>query len=72
MRRFDYEILVPFNDVSSQTGVGYIVSSTDLKFPGKGLLTYLKEAGALGWEIVAIGDLGFSGRNEIVLKRETP
>lgn len=67
MQKFDYEILIG-RPAQNPTGVQWQLGS-DGQNLGSGLVDILKSLGQHGWEVVAVGNLGFSQQNEILLKR---
>ena len=70
MKKFEYEILVGKSDNAVSAGVVWYRSSDFTKSLGPNLPKILNEMGKRGWEVVAIGDIGFDSNKEIVLKRE--
>ena len=67
MAHFQYQILVG-KDQANVPGsmVWFLNGSQQL---GPELPQILNQLGKQGWEVAGIGDLGFGGRAEIVLKR---
>ena len=71
MTQFEYEILVGKDDAATAGGVRWFLA-TDMRQPlGDNLPAILNALGRQGWEVVALGDVGFDARSEIVLKRES-
>ena len=71
MTQFEYEILVGTDDAAAAGGVRWFLA-TDMRQPlGDNLPAILNALGRQGWEVVALGDVGFDARSEIVLKRES-
>jgi hypothetical protein len=66
---FQYEILVARNNPAVPTGIIWYRASP-MTALGPNLPEILNKYGQQGWEVVATGDLGFDGRNEIILKKE--
>ena len=70
MRKFEYEILIGRSDPGVSAGVVWYRSSDLSTSLGPNLPRILNEMGKRGWEVVAMGDVGFDSKNEIILKRE--
>jgi hypothetical protein len=69
MAAFEYEILIGKSDASAAGGVLWYIAS-DMRAPaGDHLPLLLNTLGNDGWEVVAVGDIGFDARTEILLKR---
>lgn len=69
MATFEYEILIGKADASAAGGVVWYIAS-DMRSPtGDHLPLILNTLGSDGWEVVAVGDIGFDARTEILLKR---
>lgn len=69
MAAFEYEILVGKDEPGVPGGVLWFLAS-DMRVPlTASLPAILNTLGAEGWEVVAIGDIGFDARTEILLKR---
>lgn len=72
MAAFQYQILIgqdispPFRGQPST--VHWFISTTG-EDCGSNLPALLNKLGAEGWEVVGIGDLGYTTRNEILLKK---
>ena len=69
MATFVYDILVGKNAPGAASGVIWFLASDMRTSLGDNLPAILNVLGSGGWEVAAIGDLGFDGRAEIVLKR---
>ena len=69
MATFEYEILIGKNDPSAAGGVVWYLASDMRKSVGDHLPLLLNTLGSDGWEVVAIGDIGFDARTEIIMKR---
>ncbi len=69
MASFEYEILIGKSDESAAGGVVWYIASDMRKPAGDHLPMILNTLGNDGWEVVAIGDIGFDARTEILLKR---
>ena len=69
MATFEYEILIGKNDPSAAGGVVWYLASDMRKSVGDHLPLLLNTLGSEGWEVVAIGDIGFDARTEIIMKR---
>jgi len=65
---FQYEILVARNNPAVPGGIIWYRGS-NMTALGPNLYQILNQFGQQGWEVVATGDLGFDGRNEIILKK---
>lgn len=70
MAKYEYEILTGRDQMGSDEGVTWYLTSNMGQNLGPQLPTILNQLGANGWEVVGIGDLAFSKRAEIVLKRQ--
>ena len=66
--RYQYYILVAKNNPSVTGGIEW-VDSEKFHSVGPNLPAILNHLGALGWEVVAVGNLGFDGHNDILFKR---
>ena len=69
MAVFEYEILIGKDDPSAAGGVEWYLASDMRQSLGDHLPAILNGLGAQGWEVVALGDVGFDARAEILLKR---
>ncbi len=69
MDRFEYEILTGRDRLDVPGGVMWYATSKMEKELGPQLPEILNRLGAEGWEVTGIGDVGYSRRSEIVLKR---
>jgi hypothetical protein len=67
MAQFQYQILVGKDESNVRSGVVWFLNG--IQDLGPHLPQILNELGNQGWEVAGIGDLGFGGRAEIVLKR---
>ena len=70
MATFEYDILVGKNAPDAASGVIWFLASDMRSALGDNLPAILNVLGSKGWEVAAIGDLGFDARAEIVLRRE--
>jgi hypothetical protein len=70
MKKYEYEILVGRSDPNVSAGVIWFRSSNLNLSLGPNLPRILNDMGHLGWEVVALGDIGFDSKSEIILKRE--
>lgn len=70
MAVFEYDILVGKNEPSAAGGVVWFLATDMRTSLGDHLPAILNGLGKVGWEVVALGDVGFDARSEIVLKRE--
>ena len=71
MSKFEYEILTGRDQLGVPGGVTWFLAS-NLENPlGPQLRTILNDLGNQGWVMAGIGDVAFSGRAEIILKRPT-
>lgn len=70
MTRFEYEILIGKNDNEAAGGVLWFLASDMRQSVGDNLPAILNGLGNEGWEAVALGDIGFDARAEILLKRK--
>ena len=69
MSKFQYQILVGRDQLGVPGGVVWF-SSSNMETPlGPQLQNILNDLGGQGWEMAGIGDVAFSGRAEIILKR---
>jgi hypothetical protein len=66
---FEYEILIGKNEPSAAGGVEWYLASDMRQSLGGHLPAILNALGAERWEVVALGDVGFDARAEIILKR---
>jgi len=66
---FEYDILVGKNDSAAAGGVVWFLATDMRTSVGDNLPAILNVLGQDGWEIVALGDVGFDARSEIILKR---
>lgn len=69
MAAFEYDILVGKSDSGAAGGVVWFLATDMRSSLGDNLPAILNVLGGEGWEIVALGDVGFDARSEIVLKR---
>lgn len=69
MTRYAYEVLVGREQADAAGGVVWYMGSDMREVVGDNLPLLLNSLGDEGWEVVAIGDLGFDARSEILLKR---
>ena len=69
MTAFEYDILVGKNDSDAAGGVVWFLATDMRTSVGDNLPAILNVLGQDGWEIVALGDVGFDARAEIILKR---
>jgi hypothetical protein len=69
MATFEYEILIGKSDPTAAGGVVWYLASDMRKSMGDHLPLILNTLGGDGWEVVAIGDIGFDARTEILMKR---
>ena len=69
MATFEYEILIGRDEPTAAGGVVWYLASDMRKVVGDHLPDILNSLGAEGWEVVAVGDVGFDARSEIILKR---
>jgi hypothetical protein len=68
---FEYEILVGKDEPGAAGGVVWYLASDMRQSVGDHLPAILNGLGQEGWEVVALGDVGFDARAEILLKRAT-
>jgi hypothetical protein len=66
---FEYDILVGKNDSRAAGGVVWFLASDMRSSLGDNLPAILNVLGAEGWDVTALGDVGFDARAEIILKR---
>ena len=69
MATFEYEILIGRDEPTAAGGVVWYLASDMRKVVADHLPDILNSLGAEGWEVVAVGDVGFDARSEIILKR---
>ena len=69
MDKFQYEILTGRDQMGIEGGVVWFRTSNMSEPLGPELPMILNELGAEGWELAGTGDVAFSGRVEIILKR---
>lgn len=67
---FEYEILIGKNEPEAAGGVDWYLASDMRQSVGHHLPAILNALGAEGWEVVAVADIGFDARAEIILKRK--
>ena len=67
--QFEYEILIGRTAPSSSSGVEWYLASDMRQVIGDRLSPLLNALGSEGWEVVAVADVGFDARSEILLKR---
>ena len=70
MTRYAYEVLVGREQADAAGGVVWYMGSDMREVVGDNLPLLLNSLGDEGWEVVAVGDLGFDARSEILLKRK--
>lgn len=70
MVQFEYEILIGKAAPRAAGGVEWYLASDMRNCLGDHLPVILNTLGRAGWEVVALGDVGFDARAEILLKRE--
>jgi hypothetical protein len=66
---FKYEILVARSNTAAPSGIVWHLGST-MQPLNPNLILVLNQMGQQGWEVVAIGNLGFDMGNEILLKKQ--
>jgi hypothetical protein len=66
---FEYDILVGKNESGAAGGVVWFLATDMRSSLGDNLPAILNVLGEDGWEVVALGDVGFDARSEIILKR---
>ena len=66
--RYHYYILVAKSNSSVTGGIEW-VDSINFRSVGPNLPAILNHLGSQGWEVVAIGNLGFDGHNDILFKK---
>ena len=71
MSKFEYQILTGRDKLGAPGGVVWFRSNNLDEPLGPQLPEILNQLGAEGWEMAGIGDVAFSGRPEIILKRPT-
>lgn len=71
MPAFEYEILVGKTQQDAAGGVVWYLASDMRHSLGDHLPDILNDLGKDGWEVVALGDVGFDARAEILLKRRS-
>ncbi len=69
MDKFEYQILIATDKFDIPGGVLWFASGNMEQALGSQLSSILNELGAEGWEVSGIGDIGFSKRPEVILKR---
>jgi hypothetical protein len=69
MEKFEYRILIAADKFDTTGGVIWFADSNMEESLGSRLSTILNDLGAEGWEVSGIGDIGFSKRPEVILKR---
>jgi hypothetical protein len=69
MDRFQYDILTGHDEPNAPGGVVWFLTSNMNQPLGPQLPLILNQLGAQGWELAAIGDIAFTGRPEIVMKK---
>lgn len=69
MTAFEYDILVGKNDSAAAGGVVWFLATDMRTSLGDNLPAILNVLGQDGWEVTALGDVGFDARSEIILKR---
>jgi len=70
MNKFEYSILTGRDQLGVNGGVVWFLSDNMEKPLGPQLQTILNQLGSEGWEVAGIGDVAYSGRPEILLKRQ--
>ena len=71
MAAFEYEILIGRDEPHAAGGVVWYLASDMRQMAGDNLPGILNTLGQDGWEVVAVGDIGFDARAEILLKRRS-
>ena len=69
MDKFQYDILTGRDEPNAPGGVVWFITSNMNQQLGPLLPVILNQLGAQGWEVAAIGDIAFTGRPEIILKK---
>ena len=72
MEKFAYEILVGQDHAAAPGGIVWYRSSDMNQPAGPQLPVILNQMGSEGWEVCGVGDVGFSSRTEIILKKRLP
>lgn len=67
---FQYEVLIPRSNISVPSGYIWFLGSTMASFGAATLIQILNDLGKKGWEVVAVGNLGFDMGSEILLKKQ--
>ena len=67
MATFSYDILVG-KGIPASPGVTWFLASNMNQNLGPDLPLILNQLGQRGWEVVAVGNIGFDPGNEILLK----
>jgi len=67
---FEYEILIGRDEPEAPGGVDWYLASDMRQSIGHHLPAILNALGGQGWEVVAVADVGFDARAEIILKRK--
>jgi len=70
MAKFQYEILTGRDQFDVPGGVVWFLTSNMQESLGPQLPSILNRLGSEGWEVAGIGDIAFSKRSEIILKRQ--
>lgn len=70
MPAFEYEILIGKDEPDASGGVIWYLASDMRQSVGDNLPAILNALGREGWEVIAMGDVGFDARAEIILKRK--
>ena len=70
MAKYQYEILTGRDQLDVPGGVVWYLTSNMEQNLGPQLPAILNRLGQEGWEVAGIGDLAFSKRSEIILKRQ--
>jgi hypothetical protein len=69
MERFEYNILVSKDQLGVPGDVNWFLANNLNQPIGFNLPMILNTLGNQGWEVIALGDIGFSPRADIILKR---
>lgn len=69
MDRFEYVLLIARTNVRTPPGVIWYRAPDFEQSLGDDLPGILNNLGAEGYELVAVGDVGYDGRSDLILKR---
>lgn len=69
MERFAYDFLIGKENADVVGGVVWFLASNLHQPLGPDLLSILNRLGSEGWEVVGVGDVAFTFRVEIILKK---